>query len=177
MSEKRDLFLLAAEAIRSPSPAPATPPPPPAPQTIIIQAPPPPNVIIQSAPPTQAEPISKRIASIPSPSNSVSIVEAELDQHPVRFTLFGRSGHVWSYPYGYVGLIECPSPGEIMIYCTCGDVVTIAIRGRQLARVATLLSSHRLVSLREDEHPEFVTNGPVIEEIAVNFSKPEAQEL
>jgi hypothetical protein len=86
---------------------------------------------------------------------------------PARFALITRKGEYSSYPYAYVGLIECPTPTALTIKCNCSEVSCIEVRGRGLDQVAIVLSSQRLIALTESEHPDYLGSGTVVRSIEI----------
>lgn len=114
-----------------------------------------------------AQPVSTSLGKAPLANRTQTVVEAPDDALVLRFTLFSRSGRIWSYPYSYVGLIECPSPRELVIHCSSSEVELIAVSGRGLDRLHPLLATHRLVSLAESEHPNYDTAAIVVATITV----------
>lgn len=92
---------------------------------------------------------------------------------PLRFTVISRTGHRWSYPYSYVGLIDCPSPENIVIHGNCGSVEVISIKGRGLDRVFALLESQRLTELVESDRPAYESGPIVVAEVKVKRTHQE----
>ena len=87
-----------------------------------------------------------------------------------RLTLINRQGAHWSYPYGYTGLVEMPTPEILIIHGNCGTVETIQIHGRGLAPLLSLFSLQRLTEVRESEHPDYDSSSTVIKSITINLA-------
>ena len=81
--------------------------------------------------------------------------------------MISRTGEYWSYPYAYVGLVECPSPEAISIHCNSGEVASIEIRGRGLDAIAVALSSQRLLAVTESDHADFRGQGTVVAALTI----------
>lgn len=89
----------------------------------------------------------------------------------IRLRMMNRNGHWFSYPYAYMGLIKCVSPNSVTIYCHCGDIDHIKIRGRGLIEIARLLDIQRLSLIRESSRPEFDPGSVIIESIELKSAK------
>ena len=123
------------------------------------------------APPIAPPIPEKPVAATASTPFAIALPYIEAGQGaplPVRFALLSRAGAYWSYPYGYVGLVECPTPELLVIHCESTEVQSIEVRGRRLDDVANLLTSQRLVLLRESDHPAYPADTPIVGDIVIN---------
>jgi len=66
-----------------------------------------------------------------------------------RIAFLTRSGYQWSYPYGYIGLIEMPHPRQNILRNTCGTMATTVIQGHNLSELTRLLDLLRPSSYRD----------------------------
>lgn len=111
----------------------------------------------------QPRPMSPSLGSKPAPPASPTAMVADLpyteappnEAPPARFALITRKGEYSSYPYAYVGLIECPTPAALSIKCNCSEVSCIEVRGRGLDQIAVALCSQRVMAISETENPEY----------------------
>jgi hypothetical protein len=94
---------------------------------------------------------------------------------PVRFAVISRTGEYWSYPYAYVGLVECPTPELITIHCCDEAVSSIEITGRGLDAVATALYNQRLLAVTESDHADFRQDGVVVAKVLINRTAEETK--
>jgi hypothetical protein len=88
---------------------------------------------------------------------------------PLQRILFrSRTGHCWSYPYGYIAMIDLPSASRITLNCTDGETETISIHGKGLNRLLLPLCEHRLAMLCESDNALIETEGMIVREIQIN---------
>lgn len=106
-----------------------------------------------------------RTASETAPMPFVEAQSSSLG--PSRFAVITRTGEYWSYPYSYVGLIECPSPESLTIHCCDGKVASIEISGRGLDAVAVSLCRQRLIAITESDHVDFRQGGVVVSRVQI----------
>lgn len=108
----------------------------------------------------------------PSPKEELSYEEVTGEGNSViRLRMMNRNGHWFSYPYAYMGLIKSVSPNSVIIYCHCGDIDSIKIRGRGLMEITRLLDIQRLSIIRESTRPEFDSGSVIIESIELKSAK------
>ena len=88
----------------------------------------------------------------------------------VRLALVSRQGQHWSYPYGYMGLIDCPTPASLIIHANCGTVDTIQLEGRGLDALLHLLDLQRLTEIRESLQPDYSDAPTLVSKITITFA-------
>lgn len=85
-----------------------------------------------------------------------------------RFTVACRDGRVWSYPYAYVGLIDCPSGEQLVLHCTCGSTKTIEFRGRGLRQLADYMAVGRVQRVIETTQAAFSKEPTVVSAVVMH---------
>lgn len=85
-----------------------------------------------------------------------------------RIGLKWRSGAHWSYPYSYIGMIECQSPDRLIIRCNSPEVAYFEVIGLGLNYLIGPLSEHRVVLLSEADNPLFRRGKVMIKSIVMH---------
>ncbi len=145
--------------------------------------PPPPSSRKAAVPPTSSE--KGTAGALPvenAPASEVpwsSLVEerkpGSTPLHRIGFRW--RTGAYWSYPYAYIGLIECPAANSLIIRCDSSEFDHIEIKGVGLDRLLVPLTEHRIVSLREVDNLRFASEGFTVLSIEVRAKKEKKPRL
>ena len=88
-----------------------------------------------------------------------------------RFIVNCRDGRVWSYPYSFVGLIDCPSGERLVLNCICGTIKTIEFKGRGLRELATYLAAGRVQTITETASAAFTKEPTVVAQVLIELAK------
>jgi hypothetical protein len=91
----------------------------------------------------------------------------------LRLVVILRDGHRFSFPYSHLGLIEMPSPGELVIYPTMGNRGPVTVKGRGIGMLAHLLDLHRLHVVREAPHAGIEDDDVIVSSIRVGYPDEE----
>jgi len=89
----------------------------------------------------------------------------------MRLKLISRTGTVWSYPYGYVGLIEMAKPGLLVLHGSCAAVRAIQIEGRGLELLLNDLNLQRVTEVRESDDPRHDEADTVISRLVIQLEE------
>jgi hypothetical protein len=92
----------------------------------------------------------------PSSEGSDKNTRARDQPRRERLLLHFRDGTTASYPYHFLSLVEMRGHEEIILYCTCGSLQRITIKGRNLGEIADALLRQDLERIKEDARPEFL---------------------
>jgi len=110
------------------------------------------------------------VAAVQEVSRGYEVVGAE-GVSVMRLKLVSRTGTVWSYPYGYVGLIEMARPGLLVLHGSCAAVRTIQIEGRGLEPLLNDLNLQRVTEVRESDDPRHDEADTVVTRLVIQLEE------
>lgn len=97
------------------------------------------------------------------PPRAVDLTPKKPDEAPDRILFVSQNGDLWSYPYSHMGLIESPTPEEIIIQGGCQVVENIVLYGQNLEQLMADLNAHTVREIIEGSDAK----GWVVDQITV----------